>query len=209
MDDLFTWLFGAGGLGYIVVRWYMDRVDRLDEQRSKNSVENWIRALESSHDLTDEMERLRLDLGASRLLLIKSHNGGGVPAPGRPLYASVLREVPINAKTGKDWQSRPVDEAYSRMIAEVFRSGEPELILTKDLDPGLLKDTYLALGTKASILLTIGYIEEEHCMVYMSIHLDWEVQKLSPVQITTTRNVASQMSRILAENYRLVEVRTY
>lgn len=71
---------------YAFWRWNSSRT-------KKKSVERWKRATTGARDIDRELRVIQRELGAQRVLLVASHNGGGLPRAGSPAFISITAEV--------------------------------------------------------------------------------------------------------------------
>lgn len=127
------------------------------------------KVIEKVADIHDELNRLNTHLKSSRILVIATHNGGGIPKIGEPLYMSVRYEVydhpsePVKA----DWQERLIDGPYSKMLNTIISEGKYS-IATEDLDDGsMLKKTYNYLNIKRNFVIPIERTNKN--FYYMSV----------------------------------------
>jgi hypothetical protein len=148
---LMALLFGAGGVGTLVVKWGM----RMLEGRWLG---HHLAVAEAVSSIHDELERCRNRTGASRVVLLKSEDGGGVPSADRAvrttaMYDSVEDPLPAMAR---GWVAVPADGSYAQVLAQLVRSGQVP-VLTADLPEGSpLRDKYEAEGVARALFQLVG-----------------------------------------------------
>lgn len=88
---------------------------------------------------------------ACNAVLLHMHNGGPAMAAGMRQYSSVVEEAPREAAFSAliDWQSVFVDREYREMISELQEKNALR-ILTAEMEDGLLKRRYEAMGVTAT-----------------------------------------------------------
>lgn len=128
------------------------------------------RAVREQTTIYDVLAELRHVTDASRVVLVKTHNGGGLPSAKNALYSSALYEVtgdeavPVKQR----WQGLPVDEPYMRSLSEVVEQGESQ-IDTRTLTGGTLADIY---GTAAVQTAHKHYLTHDSTALYY-LSLQW------------------------------------
>ena len=181
-------LFLAGGAGLTAfikaVQWYIshrdERADRLQkEAQAREDAEHdatLADAFERVHKVYGTLNRLLSATGAARVLLLRAHNGGSIPRAGVPLYSSVLYEVwdgDVLEPIKSTWQKQRLSETYVSMLLEVATKGEATVI-TKDLPPCVLKDTYEATGVARAEVHKVR--AEAGAFYYLSITFAHDVE---------------------------------
>lgn len=130
---------GSGGFAAILktIQWFVDR-RRVNEV---NLVKELVDVNKTYEILTDAKNKTK----ASRVSLIRLHNGGGRPVAGKPMYSSGIYEVYSDGKhpIAKYWQNERVDtdEQYRQMLIEMFDK-EMVCIETTSMKQGKLKELY-------------------------------------------------------------------
>ena len=118
-----------------------------------------------------EMNNLMVSVNAGRVLLLRSHNGGGKPTIGKPLYSTAEYEVyqsgTISVKD--NWKGEPLDESYIRMLSRLQEQNELILKLGK-IEDGLPKRVYFHGHVLASKIYKIH--EDEKSFYYLSINFN-------------------------------------
>lgn len=135
---------------WITQRTGAKRIARLDETARER-----IRTIRETHNL---LNRALVDGGATRVMLIKSHNGSGMPKIGHPTRITVLQEVwsPSSRSVRDNWQGRLMDPAYGEVLYRVHDEGFAT-IHTDALPAGSkLRTVYEADGVARSTLMHVA-----------------------------------------------------
>lgn len=122
--------------------------------------------------LKDLLFNLQYSVDASRVVLMKSHNGGGPIKVFEHTYTSVIHEAPRDRKdrVKELWQQRPIDLDYAQLLAMIDQERDVHLA-TEDLpDSSDLKELYVSTGTTHSRIYKIG--KTGFGMVYLSVNFD-------------------------------------
>lgn len=118
-----------------------------------------------------ELNDLMAVTGAGRILLLRSHNGGGKPKLGKPLYSTAEYEVCSNGSRSikKDWVGESLDEHYIKMLLKVMTEGEVTLKLG-ELGDTLLGRIYFNSHVLSSRVFRIH--EDEKSFYYLSVNFN-------------------------------------
>jgi len=189
-------LFGAFGLGVLQLTWesikfFISRRDKKIEKSDdvifnerQREVELLFNDLISGAVKIQELiEEFTTENDASRVLLLKLENGGGVPQLGTVQHMSVLNEA-INSKfktpyghidpVKQDFQNYIIDSEYQRVMMKMI-TDKIFISVTSNLENGLLKKIYEINGTVKSIFFPVTQIPSldaksfKGFMIYMSI----------------------------------------
>lgn len=139
----------------------------LEELSQKHRV-NLMRALKDVQILLQQMQRIVESTNADRMLIVKTHNGGGTPRPGHQVRVTVLHEC-TNGSVGScidSFQKWVCDAPYIKMLTQLLANGKVHMI-TDDMETSVLKKTYQAIGIKESIVRLLFVTTEG--MYYASI----------------------------------------
>ena len=150
------------------------------------------------YEIYDVVQNLRSDLDSERVLLLRTTNGGGLPSPGKVLYASIIAEVVDSNKTKhsirSEWQNRLVDYAYIRMLETVFMKGQV-VNITEDMDNhALLRGAYEKLEIDQTRIVKIGIYNS--AFYYISI-AEPKGKKLTPSQEYTLYTAIRAIKNLL------------
>lgn len=134
----------------------------------------------------DELNALKRRVGAGRVLLLYTSNGGGIPDAGKQIYCSILYEVTVDGLSAikKDWQNMPTDEGYIQMLKEVimnkFWRGSPATMKS-----GFLKDLYMSEKVDHSVVVPVYKTEKQ--FFYLSMR--WYSHEIEANKVPTDETI--------------------
>lgn len=171
-------------------RWYKDR--QLKKYDPFNEV------LPKVHQIYSIIEKLRRDLKAKRVAILKAENGGGIPKIDSHLYSSILYETVADTeeKVKATWQKQKVDKAYVELLMDVYQKGEVTLC-EEELPTSILKDVYNAYGTNCAVVLPLSTAYNK--FMYLTVHFD-DIEQLDTMAETLIRSAVNDLSRIFDNN---------
>ena len=152
---LLSTMLGAGGLAAILqtVRWWKDR-EHEHVPQGLMDISKIYNILQQAKDVTD----------ASRVVLLKLHNGGGRPQAGNSMYSTALYEVYCDGQTpiAQNWQAERIDNdgQYREMVIEMYDNGITRLS-THEMPQSKLRDLYERVGVARSIVKSVGGKQNE------------------------------------------------
>lgn len=187
-------LFGAFGLGVLQLTWETVKffISRRDKDKNaqnvfddrRREVEHLFNDLISGAVKIQELiEEFILENNASRVLLLKLENGGGIPQLGSIQHISVLNEaIHPNLKfpgghiepIKQDFQNYVIDADYQRVMMRMI-TDKIVITNTDDLESGLMKKIYEVNYIKKSVFFPVTQIPSlgdnsfKGFMIYMSI----------------------------------------
>lgn len=131
---------------------------------------NITKAIHATSEVYEIMNSLVNECGVSKVLILKSENGGGVPKLGSPIYGSVVAEVVRKPSKSilHTWQRQRVDESYNDVLNQIIKNEEGITLRTNELDDGYLKNIYLASNITESYVFLISKTKKS--VVYGSIY---------------------------------------
>ena len=109
------------------------------------------------------MERIITVTSVERFVIFKGSNGGGVPRPGQPFYASAVHEKhkdEHHERLVEKYKRIEVDANYIQMLLETISTGRKSLDVDK-MEPGLLRSIYRSEGIQHSECYFLGKTEKE------------------------------------------------
>lgn len=156
------------------------------------------------HEVYTTLSVMLKELGAARVLVLRSENGGGLPQPGAQLYSSVVYEAvnpPLQPIRGQ-WQGQQIDQEYITLLENVCHTKYVCLDTTEMVEESLLGNLYRAHGiTFAEVALL--QISKGH-VLYLSINYDRALDKDDPshresfrVGYLRLRQIFEQMQEVL------------
>lgn len=170
---LMTAILGGSSLAALLetYRWWQDK--------NKNKLTNFDILLNKVHKVYTTIDELRKELGCDRILILRAHNGGGLPSPDNNLYSSIIYES-SSKEVGnvKDtWQRQRIDKTYANLLLEVYKNGKA-VIVTEDHPESILKNVYTAQKVATGFVFKIS--TKHNRFMYLSIHFANQVDSLSP-----------------------------
>lgn len=155
---------GIGGMLKTLLDYYI----AYNKTKIKGDFQKQIDLINQTYSILND---ILVQHNASRVVLLKTTNGGGVPKLGCLLYSSIIYEVYQNHQKAikQKWQSIKVDESYVEMLFEVLKKGY-SLVSTGGIKKGLLRTLYEKEGIDQSL---VYYIKENKTdFIYLSINFD-------------------------------------
>lgn len=148
------------------------------------------------------------ELHANRVMILKSENGGGIPAPGATVTSSVINEVfdPPVTSIFEDWQSVPLDDEYSRVLAEVNAQGHASAVASELKATSMLRDLLVAGNTSHMYVWRI--CATPSALLYLSIHYSSTDEPMHERDRVTARTLAHQLCKIFSKHHALVKMDT-
>lgn len=139
-------------------------------------------AIEKISKIYEVMNEIMVAADSSRVVLLRTTNGGGIPRPGCSLYSSIVYEVysqdsePIKLL----WQSQLLDESYLDIISKTISKKEIA-VRTKDLKHGMLKSLYEKRGVVKSYVYSIAELPTE--FLYLSVNIKSDLAVVNEMEV--------------------------
>ncbi len=146
------------------------------------------------------------ELQANRLMIVKTENGGGIPAPGAHVTSSVVNEVldPPVRSVFDAWQKVPLDQHCSRMVADVITDGTASAAVVDLREASTLRD--LMVTAESSHVFYYRICATPNALLYLSIHYDsTDDQPMGERERVTARRVVHQLCGIFSKHHQLVK----
>jgi hypothetical protein len=140
----------AGGALTVALRAFAEWLARKDQRAID-------RAVAGNAEIIDILQELQDKIGAGRVLLVSTSNGGNIPEPGKPLYSTIQFEIkdrglpPIRMA----FQNKLIDEAYSLMIRELHHKGEVVYDDIYAMSVGFLQELYELEGVVFAMIVSV------------------------------------------------------
>lgn len=163
-------VFGSGGVGVAVVNYFATR----RQQKFVRERDEKIRQVQASFsriaEIYKSLHALRLSTRSNRVCVLKTENGGGVPAPGCDVKSSVLYESadPSMAKElSTSWQRVPLNGTWASVLQHIAADK------CADLTPAMAVSPHYDFLTESDcarvhfVLIALS----ESAMFYLSVHL--------------------------------------
>ena len=181
-------LFGlAGGAAGVKM------VDKFSEWRSKKEKNSILWNLSNLAEIHQLMEEMVERTPATRVLIIRGSNGGGIPKPGSEFYISVVHEHHKDTQSAdqKDLHTRyrgiKVDGPYIEMLVEMLTKGFVKYKIAR-MPAGILKNIYQSDGIKYSEIHHVKNSSTE--MFYLSISTTVEDEVFSDNNVRVELDLA-------------------
>lgn len=146
------------------------------------------------------------ELRANRLMILKSENGGGIPVPGAHVTSSVINEVvdPPAASVFEAWQKVPLDQDYSRLVAELSTNGSASAAVVDLREASALRD--LLVTADSTHVFCWRICATPNALLYLSIHYSsTDDQPMGERERVTARRVVHQLCSIFSKHHQLVK----
>ncbi len=178
-------------LAPVVVRWF-------EKQSRKKKIKRHGEGYFALYQVFQILIQLTDDVKSHRALILASHNGNGVPSPGRAVKITALyeHEAPGVPKVQEEWISRPVDAQYSELLTNLFSKGAVRL-KTDEIPDGQLKDHYEAEGVKSAYVAKIGL--SDRTMLYLSINFTDTDEPLTPARKTLINGSLHRLKQLYSQ----------
>jgi len=168
----------TGASGQKLLDYWKTRKDNIRKASLVSSLQNMNHVYTAMRDVVE-------NTGATRFIVFKGSNGGGLPRPGQEFYASAVQEYherEDHERMVERYKRVPVDAGYIQMLLELVVSGK-KTIVVDDMEPGLLRNIYKAEGIRYSELYYLAKSEKEifYCSIATSIEqerLDDDAQRV-------------------------------
>lgn len=159
-----------GMISRMFLQWAFDIAGKWIKTQQDNNVENWLK----NEQLYDLMDDLLGQTEAVRGLIIKSHNSGGIPAPGVKTYCSIIHSVGTGiSRTAKLWDSMLMDAIYARLVSRLLKE-QSFVIVTNELQDSDLKTTYLSDNIQYSCVALLGSNKREVHYISYNFQQDYD-----------------------------------
>ena len=188
---LLTAMVGYGGFAAILqtIRWYKDR--------RANPVPQGLMDISKIYEILQSTKSI---CGASRVTLLKLHNGGGRPQAGNVMYSSALYEVYSgNNPIAQFWQQERIDNdsTIRNLLIEMFDTDRARIETSLE-DGGKLMDKNRANKVTRSIFKSVGGKENEYYYLDVSFEDEESFDKArESIENESLRICANQIKEIL------------
>lgn len=148
-------------IGATYLKYYLDK----KKPKREHAIKEYIKITDKIYKIISDTSK---DLNASRILIFKTENGGGIPRLGSQLYSSIMFESndPPLKSIKEDWQRRLIDQEYINVLSATL-NGDVVRITTADLPESQLKYIYEAAGIKNAAVFNL--FSDDKCYVCCSI----------------------------------------
>lgn len=180
--------------------WY--KLKRLDKKAEKMEiVEGVVKSYQQIYRLLNE---ITTKTSASRAVIIAAHNGGDQPSIFSPLYTTVLYEANDELPTITErWHRQLIDKPYLAIIDKVLQKDD-FLVVTEDLEPGILRNLYKAEGIDHSQVIYLTYSTKKESLLYLSLNFTHE-NSTTHKEKNVIRSCVTDIKNIM-EDHRMIEI---
>ncbi len=151
------------------------------------------------------IQRLLSKSSCNRVLVIKSENAGGIPAPGSVVTNSVLFEV-CDSKVSplrNEWQQVGIDQVYSSVLTDVNTEGFVD-VAKKDIDVNSILSEFFDVGIAVQARF-YRICATERLLIYLGAFYNHGIDLSSKDKISI-RSCAHDLCRIFKKHHSLVKI---
>lgn len=144
--------------------------------------------------------------GANRVVVFKSENGGGIPAPGCVVHSSILYEVCDSPAKPmfEAWQQVPLDQDYSSILAKLSSEGRAVIRLSDLHEDSITHDLFKAANATTAFVFRV--CATQHALLYLAVQYSSASEDaMKPDAHAATRGVLGKIGRIFARHHQLVK----
>lgn len=183
-------------IGSLVLGWVVKIIAGLIE---RYTVAWQRRSFARSAAVRDTLEIHRARVGATRAILLQTHNGGGRLTGNALLKSSVVLEAYASVEDSLHhaWQSQPVDAEYRGLLHSLLEH-QVVLIEPSTMAPGLLRGLYQAKGVQMSGVALVR--SRSDAIDYVSINVTTLPEH--PCEICELRDQLREAARSCASEIR-------
>lgn len=143
---------------------------------------------------------------ANRILVFKSENGGGIPAPGCVVQSSILYEVCDSPAKPmfEAWQRVPLDQDYSSILAKLSSEGRAVIRLSDLHSDSITHELFKAADATEAFVFRV--CATQHALLYLSVQYSGPSEDaMTADAYAATRGVLGKMGKIFARHHQLVK----
>lgn len=204
MTDIDVWLQIAAGLmssGSLAVLVQLAR-----SGLKRRAAKQYDRGYGNIRKIYQLLQGTMPDLKANRLMVLKSENGGGIPVPGAHVTSSVINEVvdPPARSVFEAWQQVPLDQDYSRMVADLSTNGNASATVVELREASTLRD--LLVTADSTHVFCWRICATPNALLYLSIHYSsTDDQPMGERERVMSRRLVHQLCNIFSKHHQLVK----
>lgn len=157
------------------------------------------KAIEEHATIYDALTYLRHKIDATRVVVVRVSNGGGIPSAKTPLFSTALHEVTSDdaAPVKFHWQQLPLDEPYIRVLTTLHQQGEVEVDVDQ-IGPGTLRDIYDAAKVQTVYKYTLH--SDATALYYLSLQFAQDGHRPNAPQRIVIRSTISKIRQTLSQH---------
>lgn len=167
--ELATAVLGAGGVGALAWKsgtaWLSERKQLILKKRHQSGLED----ITTLYQILNKI--LVLDSCISRVMIVRSTNGGGIPGPGCDVTLRTVNEVYKTEEDGETfstlWQDRRADQYCTGYLQTIARDGMLHILASEIPENATIRPVYEALNAYRSESYLIA--TRKDALFYLSI----------------------------------------
>lgn len=167
--ELATAVLGAGGVGALAWKsgtaWLSERKQLILKKRHQSGLED----ITTLYQILNKI--LVLDSCISRVMIVRSTNGGGIPGPGCDVTLRTVNEVYKTEEDGETfstlWQDRRADQYCTGYLQTIARDGILHILASEIPDNATIRPVYEALNAYRSESYLIA--TRKDALFYLSV----------------------------------------
>lgn len=171
LDSVLTFL--GGGLSIEIFKYFVEK--RKSKQYNEKSL-NIIEGLDDISNIYSQMEKIVDSTSASRVMLFRGSNGGGLPMAGSEFYVKAIHQALLENDEHnlvERYNNVLIDGHYANLLRDIVTHGSIK-IKVEEMPDCLLKRIYITEGVKYSevhYLVSKGLInrKQKFEIFYLSI----------------------------------------
>lgn len=168
------------------------------EEKRKAKIEY---SLSNMSEIYDAMSAVVQNTPATRFLIFRGSNGGGIPKPGHEFYASAVHERhkhQENERLTEKYKKIAVDAAYINMLLQVIATGSHRFIVD-EMESSLLRNIYKSEGIHYVEIYFLAKTEKE--VFYASIATDEVAERFTKESDRVEIDIALSRIRQVFKQY--------
>jgi len=144
------------------------------------------------------MNNIMVDTRAHRIIIYRSHNGGGKPKLGKPLYCTAQYEVYHSSRSKKrDWHAQELDNGYVNLLSKVDQKSVVDLFLDT-MPEGILKADYFGDNVTCAVVFKVH--ETTSNFYFLEIRHQSKVDISGPVYKNVCRPYLNSIKMLFANS---------
>jgi hypothetical protein len=126
IDSIPRWIEALSFTVAALVGWFGFARKKISDKYRKYRASPAAVALEAEAEVYELSQQMLAQTGATRILLYRIHNGGGIPRVGHSIYLTAFAEVfaPGHNPIRSDYKAVLLDESYINILVSVFKYGK-------------------------------------------------------------------------------------
>lgn len=183
----------SAAFAYILKKWY----DNLSLKKEKQLTRKVLPVLGEINEILDDIVK---NTSCNRSLLLKAHNGGGVPKIGSELFSTVVLEMhEDNSSVREAWTKQRLDSPYINVLVKLASSENGMILASKeDFKGSILYDVYTMQGVNSTKLAYITNTKAD--WFYISNTFASSLEEIKPEEKAYMRGQINKLRNLLNKN---------